>query len=123
MAMPEGSTQESDIELEEIPSETEDAESTPETFEIATYPADFILEVLDKKWKAGEIEIPPFQRQFVWKLPQAARLIESFMMGLPVPQIFLYTGEDQKLLVIDGQQRLRSVSYFFEGYFGEASGR
>ena len=63
MAMPEVSTQESDIELEEIPSETEDAESTPETFEIATYPADFILEVLDKKWKAGEIEIPPFQRQ------------------------------------------------------------
>ena len=40
-------------------------------------------------------------------------------MGLPVPQVFLYINPDEKLLIIDGQQRLKSVFYFFEGYWGE----
>ena len=59
------------------------------------------------------------QRQFVWQQNQASRLIESFLVGLPVPAVFLYSElESQKYLVIDGQQRLKSVFYYFEGYFG-----
>ena len=112
-----------DIEIEPIQSELDDSESSPPVFEIAAYPADFTLDGLDQKLTSGDIKIPPFQRGFVWKLPQASRLIESFMMGLPVPQIFLYTDEEQKFLVVDGQQRLKTVSYFFEGYFGEPTGR
>src|SRR5438445_5533783 len=108
-----------ELAFEEIESEKADAASSPSVFEINTYPADFTLEVLDQKIRNGDIKIPPFQRSYVWKLPQASKLIDSFMMGLPVPQIFLYTDEDEHLLVIDGQQRLRSLSYFFEGYFGE----
>jgi hypothetical protein len=109
-----------DIEFERITSEEEDYESAPATYEINTYPADFTLEVLHKKWQDKEIEIPDFQRQFVWKQVQASKLIESFLIGLPVPSIFLYTErETQKFLVIDGQQRLRSIFYFFEGFFGE----
>src|SRR3989442_4826040 len=123
--MPNGSvaTESNDVQLEQIQSEIDDAESSPPVFEIAVYPADYSVEVLAQKLGNGDIKVPPFQRGFVWKLPQAARLIESFMMGLPVPQIFLYTDEDQRFLVVDGQQRLKSVSYFFEGYFGEASAR
>lgn len=112
-----------DIELEPISSEIEDEESTPKEFEIATIPADFTLETLYNKWKSEEIVIPKFQRGFVWKKRQSTMLIESFMMGLPVPQIFLYTDVEQKLLIIDGQQRLRSIFYFFEGYFGEPDER
>jgi len=109
-----------DIEFERIRSEQEDAESAPPDYEINTYPADFTLEVLYQKWSAGDIEIPRFQRQFVWKQNQASKLIESFLIGLPVPAVFLYTERSsQKFLVIDGQQRLRSVFYFLEGYFGE----
>ncbi len=109
-----------DIEFERITSEEEDAESAPPDYEINTYPADFTLEVLYQKWRAGDIEIPPFQRQFVWRQNQASKLIESFLIGLPVPAVFLYTERaSQKFLVIDGQQRLRSVFYFLEGYFGE----
>jgi len=49
-----------------------------------------------------------------------AQLIESYLVGLPVPAIFLYTSrKSQKFLVIDGQQRLKSIFYFFDGYFGE----
>lgn len=42
------------------------------------------------------------------------------MIGLPVPPIFLYIDDEYHNLVIDGQQRLVSIRYFFEGYFGEA---
>jgi uncharacterized protein with ParB-like and HNH nuclease domain len=108
-----------DIELEEIESEAEDYDSGPAEYDVATYPADFTLEVLNDKWKAGDIEVPRFQRDFVWKQTQASKLIESFMVGLPVPAVFLYTQrKSQKYLVIDGQQRLKSVFYFLEGYFG-----
>ena len=108
-----------DLELEPIGSEDEDYESSPPSYEIATYPADFTLEVLHQKWKAGEILIPDFQRRFVWKQIQSSKLVESFLVGLPVPAVFFYSErKSRKYLVIDGQQRLKSIFYYFEGYFG-----
>ena len=73
------------IDIESIDSELEDQESTPCEYKIKSYPADFTLEVLHKKWKNGEITIPPFQRRFVWTQSQASKLIESFLLDLPVP--------------------------------------
>lgn len=109
-----------DVSFERIESEIEDEESSPAEYEISTYPADFTLEVLHSKWKSGEILIPKFQRKFVWTQEQSSKLIESFLLGLPVPSIFLYTERStENYLVIDGQQRLRSVFYYFEGQFGE----
>ena len=109
-----------DLELEPITSEDEDYESAPPGYQISTYPADFTLELLHLKWKAGDIIIPDFQRAFVWKQVQASKLIESFLVGLPVPAVFFYSERrSQKFFVIDGQQRLRSVFYFFEGLFGQ----
>lgn len=109
-----------ELETESNESEDEDYESSPSTYEINTFPADFTLEVLHQKWKGGDIDIPKFQRQFVWKQVQASKLIESFLVSLPVPAIFLYVErQSQKYLVIDGQQRLKSIFAFFDGYFGE----
>jgi uncharacterized protein with ParB-like and HNH nuclease domain len=110
---------EANIQIEQIESEVNDSESTHSEYEISAYPADFTLEVFYQKWKNGDIELPPFQRNFVWTISQSSRLIESFMLGLPVPQIFIYTGPDKKSLIIDGQQRLRSIFFFLEGFFGE----
>ncbi len=106
--------------------ELEDDGQQPEAYvryEITTYPSDFTLEVLHNRWKSGEIIIPPFQRGFVWSQDQASLLIDSFLMGLPVPNVFFYVDDENKSVVIDGQQRLRSIFYFFEGYFGEADDR
>ena len=109
-----------DLELEPVTSEDEDYQSAPAEYTIAAYPADFTLEVLHQKWSAKEIVIPDFQRSFVWKQVQASKLIESFLVGLPVPPVYLYTERDSQLsLVVDGQQRLKSIFYFFDGYFGE----
>lgn len=110
-----------DITFEPVASEAEDQEAPLNTYEIVTYPADYTLSVLVDKWRRGQVKIPPFQRNFVWKQPQASRLIESFLIGLPVPSIFLYTDRSDlnNQLVVDGQQRLRTIAYFFEGFFGE----
>lgn len=108
------------IEFEHIEAEEEDYYSGPAVYEITVYPADFTLEVLYSKWQAGNIKIPDFQREFVWKQVQSSRLIESFLLGLPVPAIYLYTDrETKKQLVVDGQQRLKSIFFFFDGYFGQ----
>lgn len=88
-------------------------------FDISVSPADPPLELLASQVGRGDIIIPFYQRRYVWKIEQASRLIESFLMGLPVPQVFLYVNSDDKLEVIDGQQRIMSVKYFFEGFFGE----
>lgn len=97
--------------------EAEDAEAFV-TYDIATYPSDLTLSVVDEMWRNGDIEIPKFQRHFVWTIKQSSLLIESFLMGLPVPQAFVYVGDDNKNLVIDGQQRILSIIYFLDGYFG-----
>ena len=109
-----------DLELEPVTSEDEDYQSAPAEYTIGAYPADFTLEVLHQKWRAKEIVIPEFQRSFVWKQVQASKLIESFLVGLPVPPVYLYTERESQIsLVVDGQQRLKSIFYFFDGYFGE----
>ncbi len=115
-----------DDEIALIPSEEEDQESSPPSFEVVTYPADFTLEVLVTKLKGDppEIQIPGFQRRFVWTQAQASKLIESFLLGLPVPPIFVFTDARNIQMVVDGQQRLKSIGYFFEGFFGpEEKGR
>ncbi|NQS96978.1 MAG: DUF262 domain-containing protein [candidate division Zixibacteria bacterium] len=109
-----------DIEVAITDSEIEDYDSGLLEYKIFTYPADFTLEVLYDKWNSKELIIPKFQRDFVWNQTQASKLIESFLIGLPVPSIFLYTDpKTQNYIVIDGQQRLKSIFYFFGGYFGE----
>lgn len=109
-----------DIVIEALPEEEEDEASGSVSYQTNTFPADFTLEVLHQKWKNKDFEIPPFQRGYVWKQAQASKLIESFLLGLPVPPIFLFASkEDAVQLVVDGQQRMKTVFYFFDGTFGE----
>jgi uncharacterized protein with ParB-like and HNH nuclease domain len=87
-------------------------------YDITTYPSDFTLTGLTEMWKNNDITIPDYQREFVWSIKQSSLLIESFLIGLPVPPIFFYIDDENRNLVVDGQQRLLSIFFFFEGYFG-----
>jgi hypothetical protein len=110
-----------DLALDELPLEFEqesDDDDVPMSYDIATYPSDFTLAGIAKMWADDDITIPDFQREFVWSIKQASLLIDSFLRGLPVPPVFFYIEDDNKNLVIDGQQRILSVVYFIEGYFG-----
>lgn len=108
-----------DIEIQET-EELEEKEVDSLRYEITSYPSDMTLRVYYDKWKDGQLVIPEFQRKYVWDLVQASKLIESFLIGIPVPGIFLYKEQKtNKLLVIDGQQRIESVGRFFEERFGD----
>ena len=106
-------------ETDELATEEELDEAPFVEFDISVSPSDPTLELLSQQILRGDIIIPFYQRKYVWKIEQASRLVESFLMGLPVPQVFLYVNAEDQLEVIDGQQRLMSVKYFFEGLFGE----
>lgn len=98
-------------------------EIIPFKYSITSYGADYPVDGLVKRITDGSIYVPSFQRGFVWTLKQASRFIESLLIGLPVPSIFLAKEQEtQKLLVIDGQQRLRTLQYFYSGIFAD-SGR
>ena len=90
-------------------------------YEITSYGADYTLDSLVKRIHEDNIFIPPFQRGFVWTHRQASRFIESLLLGLPVPGIFLSKElESNRLLVIDGQQRLKTLRYFYDCRFLES---
>jgi hypothetical protein len=94
-------------------------ETFPRDFEITSYGADFAVAHLVDLLLREEITAPSFQRGFVWSHQQASRFIESLLLGLPVPGIFLVKEyKTRRLLVIDGQQRLLTLLYFYQGYLG-----
>ncbi len=86
-------------------------------FDLVSSPNDFNTKTLVDFIDSGVVNIPGFQRNFIWDVKRASRLIESMIVGLPVPQIFLYEKKGNNYLVIDGQQRLMSIYYFVKGRF------
>jgi hypothetical protein len=85
-------------------------------YSITSYGADYPVDGLVKRIESGDIAVPAFQRQFIWPRPRIERFIESLLLGLPVPGIFLaLEPESNRLLVIDGQQRLRTLAAFYKG--------
>lgn len=88
-------------------------------YDITTSPRDLtpanIVDMID----SGIIEIPLFQRNYVWDIKKASKLVESLILGLPVPELFFYTeGDDNNTYkIIDGQQRFLSIYFFVKGRF------
>ena len=103
----------------EIEDNLEDEEEPmPFGYSISSYGADFPIDSLVKRMNEGNIYVPSFERGYVWKLGMASRFVESLLLGLPVPGIFLAREqEEKKLMVIDGQQRLRTLQFFYRGIF------
>ena len=105
-------------------------EILPTTYSITSYGADYPVDGLVKRMDQEDIVVPlfsldqeegqstvGFQREYVWTKPQADRFIESLLLGLPVPGIFLVKESNGKHLVLDGQQRLRTLQAYYGGLF------
>ena len=84
-------------------------------FSISSFGADYTVDGLIKRLEKNQIVVPKFQRRYVWDVKKASRFIESLIIGLPVPGIFLSkdaieVGKDNAgntntpHLIIDGQQ-------------------
>lgn len=64
-------------------------------------------------YEEGDIIIAPeFQRLFRWEIGQKSKLVESLLLGIPIPSIFVYELEDGKWELVDGLQRLSSILEF-----------
>lgn len=66
-------------------------------------------------YESGEIIKPDMQRKFVWDSLKCSRLIESIIMGLPIPPLFLLEIGKNKYEIIDGFQRLTTLYNFING--------
>lgn len=94
------------------------AETQNDQLNVEYYGADFTVELLVKRIEEGDFIIPGFQRKYVWKERDASRFIESLLIGLPTPSLFFAKDKcSNQYIVIDGQQRLRTLQYFYEGCF------
>jgi hypothetical protein len=66
----------------------------------------------------GTIDLAPdFQRGYVWKELQKTRLVESILLGIPLPAFYFNASRDNTYQVIDGVQRLSTVRDYAEGKF------
>ena len=95
-----------------------DESSAPARYNISSYGWDSDVEGLVKRLGRGDIFVPGFQRGFVWRSQDKSSFIESLILGLPVPNIFLAQDSKTKSLnIVDGQQRLRTLESYLKGEF------
>lgn len=80
---------------------------------------DFMLpQVLDFIEKRMWLNIrPEYQRRLRWDTTKKSRLIESFLMNVPIPPVFLYENDVNRYEVMDGQQRLNSVIEYYSNQY------
>lgn len=104
-----------DVNFTEDQQELSLAAGTKEIFSQAT---DDKVDSLYKSHQKGRLLIQPnFQRHYVWDRQKATSLIESALLRIPLPVVYLAEEEDGKKSVIDGQQRLTSFFSFISGKF------
>ncbi len=84
--------------------------------EQARYPLPSIPDMVNSKEKKYKLD-PEFQRRLRWSHEKQSRLIESFIINVPIPPIFLYEYEYSFFEVMDGLQRLTAISQFYKDEF------
>jgi len=78
----------------------------------------FTIYGLYTKKKDGDLDpSPKWQRSYVYDKKRASALIESILMNVPIPAVYLAEEKDNTLSIIDGQQRLSSFFYFIDQQF------
>lgn len=106
-----------EIELDDE-NDTEEQDDLSGKRKIYTEQGDPEIDSLHKRYLRGRLNIQPeFQRQFVWDKAKSSRLIESALLDIPIPIIYLSEEHDGKENVIDGQQRLTAFFTFIDGKF------
>jgi len=102
-----------------IEDENENIEDVPyrskDPRRLNTQPYDYAVRGLMDMIVEGDLKLnPEYQRNYRWNDKQASRFVESLLLNIPVPVIYLNEEKDTKLTVIDGQQRLASLLRFIK---------
>jgi hypothetical protein len=110
-----------------IPEEVEDdspLEIAPDRRRVKTDKQDLPVETLTGWVRRGKLDLQPeFQRYYIWNASKASRLIESLLLEIPIPVVYVAEEQDGVFSVVDGQQRLTSLSAFVDGVFPESEGK
>lgn len=91
--------------------------SDDDIYDIQSWGADLSFRELVTMYKDNDLLKPDLQRNYVWTKQEASRFIDSILLGLPVPSIFLANEKNNKKLIIDGYQRIMTVHDYMEGFF------
>lgn len=86
-------------------------------YNITSFGTDLSYREIVSMYKEGDLEKPELQRKYVWTKKEASKFIDSILLGLPVPSIFLAKTKDDKRLIVDGYQRIMTVYDYMEGIF------
>jgi uncharacterized protein with ParB-like and HNH nuclease domain len=115
--------QNEELEFESPLEEEDDLPTlTSENRKIYTESGDPEVESLHGKFKRGRLVVQPgFQRQYVWDKKRASRLIESALLAIPIPIVYISQEQDGIEYVIDGQQRLTSFFTYIDDAFPDGS--
>lgn len=108
----ENKTLETDLAVDEKTSYSDDS-----LYNINSWGADFSFRELINMYDDNDLNKPELQRKYVWGRVEASRFIDSILLGLPVPSIFLAKCKDETMLIVDGYQRLMTVRDFLNGVF------
>ncbi|MBE7686504.1 DUF262 domain-containing protein [Tenacibaculum piscium] len=109
--------------IEEIQGEINDSYSNDDLYNINSWGADLSFRELISMYDEDELLKPELQRKYVWEKTEASRFIESILLGLPVPSIFLANTKDDKKLIIDGYQRIMTVFDFVKKGIWQKDGK
>jgi hypothetical protein len=102
--------------------DTDEIDDLSDKRKIYTEQGDPEIDSLHKRFLKGRLNVQPeFQRQFVWDKVKSSRLIESSLLDIPIPIVYLSEEKDGKENVIDGQQRLTAFFSFIDGKFPDNS--
>ena len=86
--------------------------------QLVTQTADLPLGTLADMVESGAIDLKPgFQRRERWSVEDQSALVESFLLNVPVPPIYLAENENGTYSAIDGKQRLRAIADFMNNRF------
>ena len=108
-----------DIFVDAPSDEQDDFYSDDDLFKISSWGADLSFRELISRYDEDELVKPELQRNYVWDKTEASRFVDSVLLGLPVPSIFLAKTKDEKLLIIDGYQRFMTVRDYVKGKFSK----
>lgn len=107
-----------ELKIEKINCETEEYVDNS-LYNIISYGTDINVSQIVSMYEDGDIIRPDLQRNFVWNLKTASRFIDSILLGLPVPSVFFAKDNDNRLLIVDGFQRITTITSFINESFND----